>query len=234
MFWLIIFSFFVRPVFAQTAAVTPTPTPNTSEEVQKFKEALTQKVAEKLRQITNPTSAKKAFLAKIIQIGTDSLSVDYQNNPRTLAISSDTVYVDAKGNKIKLANIKVGQDILVLGTNDAANSTFAAKRIILVDPTTILYKKTVVIGKIVDVSRTSPIFSLIPIRNKNDLFQIKTSVKTEVLDSKYQKIKSTNLKSGQKIIAVLQPDIKISKTYSALSLINLDYTPEPSPTPVKK
>ena len=196
MLWIILFLILVKPVSAQT------PSPNTSEEIQKLREVVSQKVAEKLKQITNPSSTKKAFAAKIIQVGTNTLSVDYQNNLKTVSIDSDTVYVDIKGNKTKLANVKVGQDVLIMGNNDSSTSTFTAKRIVFIDSTTIYLKKTVVVGKIVDISRSNPIFSLIPTRNKNDLFQIKTDAKSEILDSNHQKIKVSDLKSGQKIIAV--------------------------------
>ena len=232
MLWLIIFLSLANPVFAQTNIPTPTPniSPSANDEIQKLREVVSQKVAEKLRQITNPASTKKAFIGKVIQIDTNSLTVDSQGNSRTFTISTDTVYIDTKGNKTKLGNIKVGQDILVMGTNSSSNSSFDAKRIILVDTTTIFYKRTVVVGKIVDISRTSAIFSLIPSKNKNDLFQIKTDDKTIIYDSHHQKLKVIDLKSGQKIIAVLKPDPKISKTYNAVSLIGLDYAPSPTPT----
>ena len=224
------FLIFATPISAQTKTITPsaTPTSNTSEEIQKLREVVSQKVAEKLRQITNPSSGKKAFMGKIIQIDEKTFTLDYQNTTKIINISSDTVYIDSKGTKTKLANIKVGQDILVLGIND--QDSFLAKRIIFIDPATVLYKRTVVIGKVVDVSRTSPIFSLIPSKNKNDLYQIKTDSKTIVYDPQYKKIKISDLKSGQKIIAVLKPDVKISKTYTAISLVNLDFTLSPTPT----
>ena len=232
MLWLILFLTLAHPIFAQTDMPTPTPTisPSANDEIQKLREVVSQKVAEKLRQITDPASAKKAFVGKIIQIDANNMSVDSQGNTHTLSLVTDTVYIDTKGNKTKLANIKVGQDILIMGTNSSSNSSFYAKRIILVDTSTIFYKRTVVVGKIVDISRTSAIFSLIPSKNKNDLFQIKTDDKTIIYDSHHQKLKVTDLKSGQKIIAVLKPDPKISKTYNAVSLINLDYAPSPTPT----
>ncbi len=232
MLWLILFLTLARPIFAQTDMPSPTPTisPSANDEIQKLREVVSQKVAEKLRQITNPASTKKAFIGKVIQIDANSMTVDSQGNSRTFSINTDTVYIDIKGNKIKLTNIKVGQDILVMGSNNSDNTGFAAKRIIIVDVATIFYKRTVVVGKIVDVSRTSAIFSLIPIKNKNDLFQIKTDDKSVIFDSHHQKLKVTDLKSGQKIIAVLKPDPKISKTYNAINLIDLDYSPSPTPT----
>jgi hypothetical protein len=87
-----------------------------------------------------------------------------------------------------------------------------------------------VVGKIVDISRTSPVFTLISSKDKNNLFQIKTDTKTIITDKDQGKIKYTDIKAGHKIIGILTPDEKISKTYYAIKLISLDYAISPTPT----
>ena len=85
MLWLILFLTLARPIFAQTDMPSPTPTisPSANDEIQKLREVVSQKVAEKLRQITNPASTKKAFIGKVIQIDANSMTVDSQGNSRT-------------------------------------------------------------------------------------------------------------------------------------------------------
>lgn len=236
----------IQPTFAATPTPIPTDTPtsvdtitpSTTDEIQKIREVVQQKVKEKLKQITSPSSSQKGIVGKVLQLDASSLTIEYQNSSKTVSLTSDTVFVDAKRNKSKLENLKVGQDILIMGISDSGNKTFDAKRIVFIDLKTIMTPRTVVIGKIVDVSKTTSVFTLIPSKNKNGLYQIKTDIKTEINDKQDQKLKITDLKSGQKIIAVLVPDAKVSKTYNAVKIINLtektEITTTVTPTPTKK
>jgi hypothetical protein len=242
MFLIFLFSLsmlFTRPSLAVAVVVpAPTvivlPTPTTTDEIQRIREVVQQKVKEKLRQITNPTSSKQGIIGKIIQVGESDITIEYQNTTRVVKIDDTTAFIDLNRNKTTLAKVKIGQDILALGINNSESNTFEGKRIVFIDMKTMIMPKTVVIGKIVDLSKSSPIFTLIPSKNKNNLFQIKTDTKTAITDKDQKKIGSTNLKSGQKIIAILTPDLKMSKTYYASQIIDLDYQPAISPTPTSK
>jgi hypothetical protein len=220
-----------------TVAVTPTPvisaTP-TSNEIQKIREVVQEKVQEKLKQITTQATTKKGLIGKVIQLDQNQITIEYQSNTQVLKINSSTVYVDANRNKTKLDNIKIGQDILALGTADSVANTFQATRIVFIDLKTINISKTIVIGKIVDISKTTPIFTLIPSKNKNTQYQIKTDAKTEVYSPDNNKIAVKDLKSGSKIIVILTPDPKATKTYYASKILDLDYALPVSPTPTPK
>lgn len=230
----------MNPLFliALAASITsaPTPTPTTTSEIQKIREVVQQKVQEKLNEITNPSSTdtKRGLIGKVIQIDSSQITIEYQNNPNILKIDNSTVCVDLNRNKTTVGNVKIGQDILAMGINDSSTDTFQTKRVVFINLNTININRTVVVGKIVDISKTSPIFTLIPSKNKNNLYQIKIDKNTAYLDKNQQKLASTDLKSGHKIIAVLTPDPKISKTYIALKIMDLDYTPPTSPTPTPK
>ena len=214
-----------------TISVTDTVTPTNTDQIQRIREVVQQKVQEKLKQIISPSSVKKGIVGKVIQVGSTSVTIEYQNSTKTISLASDTVFIDIKRNKTKLENMKIGQDILVMGTNNTDNNTFDAKRIVFIDLKTIITKRTVVVGKIVDISKTSPVFTLIPSKNKNGLFQIKTNNLTELNNKQDKTLKITDLKSGYKIIAVLIPDAKVSNTYNAIKIINLtDLTLSPTPT----
>jgi hypothetical protein len=242
MYFLFILALLLRSPIATFGATlppttitnAPTPVPTGSDEIQRIREVVQQKVMEKLKQITNPVSTKKGLIGKVIQINPLQITIEYQNNTRNLDINDTTVFVDANRNKTKLDKVKVGQDILVLGIDNNETKAFDARRIVFIDLKTIDIQKTITIGKIVDLSKTSPIFTLIPSKNKNSLFQIKTDVKSIIVDKDQHKIKLVDLKSGQKIIAILVPDLKMSKTYYAIQIINLDYSPATSPTPTPK
>jgi hypothetical protein len=227
-FFLIALAATLTPTSIPT--LTPTPTVN---EIQKIREVVQEKVQEKLKQIINPTTTKKGLIGKVIQIDPTQITIEYLNTPSVLKIDNTTVYVDLNRNKTGYANVKIGQNILAMGIYDSGTDSFQTKRVVFIDLSTIILNRTVVVGKIVDISKTSPIFTLIPSKNKNNLYQIKTDKNTAYMDKNQQKLASTDLKSGHKIIAILTPDPKISKTYLALKIMDLDYTPPVSPTPTK-
>lgn len=243
-FILFVFSQYFQP--HQVMAVSPTTTPTKSQlptatptkaqdEIQKIREVVQQKVKEKLKQITQPSASPKGIIGNIIQSDTNQFTIEFQNSIRTVKFNENTVFVDSNRNKSKPDKFKIGQDILAMGIFDN-DSTMTAKRIVNIDLKSIINAQRVTtVGKIVDISKTSPIFSLIPIKNKNVQYQIKTDTKTEIVTSTDQKITVNDLKSGQKIITILTPDEKLAKTYLAKKIINLDYQPaSPTPQPSKK
>lgn len=233
----------VSPIMAVTTSTPtptdtlpePTPTSSATSDIQKIRDAVSQKVKEKLMQIITPETNKKAVLGKIIELTTNTLSIEYNNQLRPINLDQSISIIDANRNKASLDKLKIGQDILLMGIENSSDNSFLAKRIVVTDTSKLQIKKTVSFGKIVDVSKSSSIMTLVPNHNKNTLFQIKLDNKTEYLTSDSQKIKSTDIKSGHRVVAILKPEEKTSKTYIALRLIDLDYAPTtPSPTPTKK
>ncbi|MBI2465566.1 hypothetical protein HYV64_05480 [Candidatus Shapirobacteria bacterium] len=220
----------ILPEPTEVATPTASPTNTVSDDIQKIREVVQQKVKEKLMQIISPSTSKKSIAGKIVEVSDKSLSIEYHNETRIIQLDPTLTIIDANRNKTTLAKLKVGQDILVLGIDDTQANTFLGKRIIVTDLSKLQIKKTVTTGKIVDMSKTSSILTLVPTHNKNTLFQIRMDTKTEYLSITQQKIKQTDVKSGHRIIAILRPDEKATKTYNAVRLIDLDYKPEPTPT----
>jgi len=224
-----IFSLLLALAATTTPTPLPTPTVTPAGEIQKIREVVQQKVMEKLKEITSPADTKRGIVGKITKIDGLKITIEFQNQSRTIDTTQDTVFVDIKRNLTKLSALKMGQDILVLGQNDPDTNVLVAKRIVFIDLSTIEIPKTVAVGKIVDISKTSPIFTLIPSKNKNNLFQIKTDSKTIIINQKQQKIKLTDLASGQKTIVILTPDPKMTNTYYAVQIITLTDSVTPSP-----
>jgi hypothetical protein len=227
----LIFAFIPAPIYAQTPSpiMTITKTNPSIDEIQKIREAVQEKVKEKLNQIISPTSNKKGLIGTVIQIDGNQLVLDYKNTQSHLTVADDTVFIDAKRNKAKLDKLVVGQDILALGyQNDAG--ILETKRLIFIDLKTLESKQIVTVGKIVDISKTSPIFVLIPSANKNNQYQIKIDNNSKITTQDNIDIKSTDLKTGQKVVVLLTPDPKTAKTFLAQKIINMDYQPAVTPT----
>ena len=220
-FLLFLTSFFSpQPIFAKEATATPNKT--LTEEV---REMVTNKVKEIQQSgkdvLANISTTPKSFIGTITKIDTNQITISYENEPKTITFTTETVFIDVKKNKTKLENIKVGQDILVMGYFDQFNN-LQAKRIVITDLKTIENKNEIVLGKIVDISQSSPVFVLIPIKNKETQYQIKTDSKSEIIDKDGNKLTLDKLKSGQKIIVIIQPDAKIAKTFYVSKIITLD------------
>lgn len=206
--------------FSQEATVVPTKAPN-----KEVLEMVQQKVKDMLQQTTNQTSATstgpKSIIGTISQIETSQIIVSYKNESKNITLTEETVFIDIKRNKTKVENIKAGQDILAMGyLNQYGN--FEAKRIVVIDLKIIENKNEIILGKIVDISQSSPVFILIPIKNKDTQYQIKTDSKTEIFDKDNNKLTINKLKSGQKIVVIIQPDPKIAKTFYVSKIITLD------------
>ncbi|MFA6369031.1 MAG: DUF5666 domain-containing protein, partial [Candidatus Shapirobacteria bacterium] len=163
----------------------------------------------------------KSFVGTITQIDPTQVTINYRNESRVITLTDETVFIDLKRNKTKIDNIKEGQDILAMGYfNQYGN--FEAKRVVVTDLKTIENKNEIILGKIVDISQSSPIFVLIPTKDKDIQYQIKTDSKTEILDKDNNKLSLDKLKSGQKIIVIIQPDAKIAKTFYVSKIITMD------------
>lgn len=208
-------------------------TPTSANTIQAIREAVQQKVKEKLSEIVTSGQTKKAFIGTIIQVDKTSLTVEYQGSTQQITITEDVVIANSLGTKIGLDKLKVAQDVVIIGLNDNATNAFQVKRVVLTDLKKIALSRTVIVGKIVDISKTSSLITIVSDTNKNNIYQVKTDSKTELINKNKDKLKSSDIGLGKRVIGVLSPDIKMSKTYYANKLISLDLAPEASPTAVK-
>ena len=219
------------PLSATAQSPSPTPTDSSSDQIQKIRQAVQQKVQEKLSEINNTQSdPKKAFLGTVTIINPGQLTISYQNSTRQINYTEDTVIIDNKRNKTSADKIKVGQDILALGYLDAATFTFDAKRLVFVSLPALENPHRISLGKIADVSKSSPVLVFIPLADKNSQLQIKINDKTEILTLKNKSLKSDQLVRGQDAIIIFRPDPPGSKNFLATKIISLQDPPSPTPT----
>jgi len=179
------------------------------------------------------TNTPKSFFGSIIQISDTQITLNIQNQSKTLKLNEKITYIDAKRQKSKLSNFKVGQTILAMGyIND--DGSIDCRRIIATESKSVENNTQVITGKIVDVSQsqTSPIFVLIPFQNKNGQYQIKTDAKTETVDISQKKLKSTDvIVNSKKVIVIIKPETQSSQTFYASKIISLESAPTPTSKP---
>jgi len=213
-----------------TPSPSPIPTPTVSSDIQKIREAVQQKVKEKLAAITtNQTTVKKAIIGTVTQNSSTEITLEYQNSLRNVVIDTETVFIDSKRNKSSFDKIKTGQGLLCLGYLDPSG-TFEAKRIIFIDLKTIDSTEKVIAGKIVDLSQTSSVMVIISPKDKDTQYQIMLDKNTTVFDNTGKKVDVKNLKSGLNVIAIITPVAKSTKSFTAIKIILNQNLSNPTPT----
>ncbi len=186
----------------------------------------------------SPISTKpKSFFGNIIQIDEDTITIIYKDQTQKIQVNDETVYVDLKRNKSKLANFKVGQEILAMGYLKEDQS-LDCKRIVATELKSVANNHQTVTGQIVDISKETSIFTLTPNYNKNSPFQLKTDSKTKIVNLINKAIASSEaIANGKKIIAIIKPDTKLENTFYVSKIIVIDSfnnTSNSTPTPSVK
>jgi hypothetical protein len=237
---LIIFAnllFSTSVALAQTPTTTPIPLPSEAdstltEDIVKIRQAVQQKVQEKLQSITGSKNTKKGWIGSVTKIEDTRLTINYLSQDRIINVDPEAVIINDKRVKTTLNKIEVGHHIIAMGdlTHDGSLDT---KRIIYYDPKTIV-KRNIVVGKIADISKSSPIIVLIPSGNKNLQYQIKTDSSTESMSTTGTKVDLKTLTAGQRVIAILKQDPKNPNTFTALKFISTPTTDSITPTPTPK
>lgn len=228
--FFLILNFLKQPVLATDSTASA----SIEEKVENLTDKLKQIVKEDFPSPikTSISNTPKSFFGSITQISDEEILLNIQNQSKTLKLNEKITYINAKRQKSKLSNFKVGQTILAMGYINEDES-LDCRRIIATESKTVENNNQIVIGKIVDVSQSqsSPIFVLIPFQNKNGQYQIRTDSKTEVTDTFQKKLNSVDIIiNGKKIIAIIKPDVEVNQTFYASKIINLDVSQSPSPT----
>lgn len=213
------FIFSILLILISPNKVFATEASSSANDVQSIREVVQQKVMEKLNIITTPSSKPKSFFGNIQKITDKQIEITQNNENKTIITTDDTIFINLKRTKTTFKEIKAGQEILAMGYINSQNQ-LEAKRIIVVELKNIENKNQVINGQIVDISQTSSVFVVVPFNNKNGQFQIEAD--------------STNLKkisTGQKIVAIIKPNEKISNTFDLLKIISTTSSPSATPTP---
>lgn len=201
----------------------PSPTITPTSEIQKIRQVIQEKVSRKLQQISQgKTDPKRAITATIVKIENNTLSFDTPSLIKKATVDNTTVYIGLKQNKIKFSDLKIGQEILIIGFLDE-NQQFTIKRLILTPQKSFQNPHLIIFGQVVDISTSSPVFVIIPYSNKNSQYQVKyTANKTKILRQTGQKTSLESIKIGQKIAVVATADPLSRQSLISVKIIVLD------------
>ena len=230
---MIVFLFFIylHYIFSVPVSAQTTPSPST-DKVEDVKDILKQIVKETSGDdnSNNQSVSKqpKSFFGTITQVDAEQIKITLKDqNNKTLSISSNTTFVNSKKQKGKISDFKSGQTIIAMGYLKEDQS-LDCRRIVYTESKAIENINQIITGQIVDVSQSqnSPIFVLIPSKNKNNQYQIKTDSKTEIVDLKNNKLTATaTIVTSKKVIVIIQPDTKLANTFYATKIIDTTQSP---------
>ncbi len=201
----------------------PPITPTNISEIQQFRQVIEQKVKAKLQEISQTTQLdlKRAYLGTITKISSTQINLDSKDKNRVINLDTSTVYLNNKSTKIKITDLKVGQEILTIGLLDDQKN-LSAKRIIITPLKSTQNLKTTVYGQVVDISTTSSVIALIPVSNKNTQYQIKTDAKNlQILSKTGDKLTLKDIAKGKKIIVITTSSPTSNQTLPAEKIIVL-------------
>lgn len=224
----------MKPIIALLAlaatTITPSPSPTLSPtsqgldaDIQKIRQAVQEKVQEKLEEIKNPETNKKALIGTTVSVQEKVVTINYEGQDTTLTVDDDTVIINAKLQKTDLTQLKADQAILAMGYTNNLN-VLETKRLVFIDLDELDNKNQTIVGTIVDISQSSPVFTLIPRDNKDLQYQIKTDSKTKYLDSELKTLKNTDIKVGDTVITLLIPDPKNASSFTCKQIIQVSTT----------
>lgn len=181
-----------------------------------------EKVREKLQEISQgETDPKKAIIAAITKIEGGSLFFNTQSLIKEATVDENTVYIGLKQNKIKFSDLKVSQEVLVIGLLDQ-DGKLLVKRLILTPQKSFQNLKVIIFGQVVDISTSSPVLVVIPYSDKNSQYQIKYTNNTTVLTKTGKKITTESIKKGQKIAVVATPDSLSRQSLISEKIVTLE------------
>ena len=200
----------------------PSPTVPPNSGIQEIKQMIQEKVREKLQEISQgETDPKKAIIAAITKIEGGSLFFNTQSLIKEATVDENTVYIGLKQIKIKFSDLKVSQEVLVIGLLDQ-DGKLLVKRLILTPQKSFQNLKVIIFGQVVDISTSSPVLVVIPYSDKNSQYQIKYTNNTTVLTKTGKKITTESIKKGQKIAVVATPDSLSRQSLISEKIVTLE------------
>lgn len=204
-----------------TEAVVASPTTTTASEIQKFREVIQEKVKAKLQEIgqTKTADPKRGFFGSITKISTTVINIDTKDKNYQLNITPDTVYLNSKSSKIKVTDLKVGQEIIAIGLLNDSGS-LDTKRIVVTTSKEVKNTKVTVFGQIVDKSDMYSLIEMIPSSNKNIQYQIKGDTKNiQILSKDGSKMTIKDITKGKKVIVIFPVNPVTSTPQAAEKII---------------
>jgi hypothetical protein len=200
--------FVLLPVFTSFLITSQVMAQTSSESAQVLRDSVKQKVEEELSQIKKAVS-KKAFLGTITAKSEATVTINsYRNEQRQALVTTDSTIKLKNGKDGTLKDLTAGDYILIMGDVDSQNLMTAKRLLVITAPTE--DKRKLTFGKVTASGSTITIES----SAKDSLIAklSSASVITKVASGKSVKAKTTDIKTGDMVIAISKPGTQLAVT----------------------
>lgn len=216
--------------FPVSAASTPTPSPEESDNQEKIQERLKKVVDEKKDQIkgvSTESQEKRAFVGTVKRVSEEALTVDTRKGTQIITLSPEIAVVQ-EGKAFKVTNIEIDSQVVVMGYQKGED--FTPKRILVLKKPLQTVKKTIWVGTITKMDKVSITLKSRDGQEKNFSF----STKPILEDNSGTTIKMADVEVDQDVVLLTVPEeansqsVKDSagKIVRLHSLIVADATPQ--------
>jgi len=190
------------------------PAEQNSQDIDSIRQAVKEKVKEKIDQIISKPDQKLGWVGQISQIESGKISIDcLYKQTRQILVDEDTTIINSKRQTVESDQLKIDQIVLAMGYIDVEGNLLA-KRILITNKPLENLKNTIVLATVTDISQTTTVMTLVT--KERQVFQVRTDKTTK------------NLIKNQKIIAILKSEGQDSNNWQIVDFKLL--TPSATPT----
>jgi len=190
------------------------PAEQNSQDIDSIRQAVKEKVKEKIDQIISKPDQKLGWVGQISQIESGKISIDcLYKQTRQILVDEDTTIINSKRQTVESDQLKIDQIVLAMGYIDVEGNLLA-KRILITNKPLENLKNTIVLATVTDISQTTTVMTLVT--KDRQVFQVRTDKTTK------------NLVKNQKIIAILKSEGQDSNNWQIVDFKLL--TPSATPT----
>jgi len=168
------------------------PAEQNSQDIDSIRQAVKEKVKEKIDQIISKPDQKLGWVGQISQIESGKISIDcLYKQTRQVLINEDTTVINSKRQTVESDQLKIDQIVLAMGYIDVEGNLIS-KRILITNKPLENLKNTIVLATVTDISQTTTVMTLVT--KDRQVFQVRTDKTTK------------DLIKNQKIIAILKSE----------------------------
>lgn len=208
-----------QPTSEPQTPSTPSAQTEKNQDIEKIRQAVKDKVKEKIDQIVNKSNQKTGWVGQITNIADNQISLTSLNQDARIVLidQEDTSIINSKRQQIDSDQLKKDQIILAMGYTNTEGQLLA-KRILITNKPLESLKNTIVLATVTDISQTTSTMTLVT--NSRQVYQVKTNKNTK------------DVLKNQKIIAVLKQDGESTNNWQIIDfkIFSSQTTPTITPT----
>lgn len=222
-----------------TPEISPTAEEVSDDKVQGIREAVKEKVREKLEEVQK--GQKRAFVGEIKKISNSTLILTALQGEKQVTVSEETTIIDKDRKEIELDALEVGDYLIAMGYLEETDLLNAIRIVVTTKPK--VSTREVAFGEVTDISAEEKILT-VKNQKKGTIYTVEATGTTKItkkIEGKVQEAKFADINEGDRLVAIGKATENEETIISAKIIhvipgqaIGLTEEEEPSPTPSPK